>query len=189
MSAHNSMTFGDKRLGFGLYLIAEAIMFATLFATYLIFTPNATNPSPEEIFKLSTIVIASVFLLSSSATIHFGEKAVEKKNVRRIWIGLGTTFLLGLAFMGMEIHEFHNYIKEGHTLTENLFMSSFYLLVGLHASHVLFGLGWLLVLAYQFKRIPYHLYKEKQEIFSYYWHFVDVIWIFIIAIVYAPYLW
>lgn len=188
MSIHKSATFGDKRLGFGLYLIAEAIMFATLFATYVLFTRDAVNPSPEKVFEARTIIIASVFLLSSSATIHFAEKAVEKNNVRKIIVGLATTFILGLAFMGMEVHEFRTYIHEGYTLTENLFLSSFYILVSLHAAHVLFGLGWMIVLAYHLKRIPRSLYAEKQAIFSYYWHFVDVVWIFIIAIVYGPYL-
>jgi len=188
MNTFKTERFRDKQLGFAMYLIGEAIMFATLFATYLIYTPTAINPIPEEVFEARTVIIASVFLLTSSATIHYGEKAVEKGNHKGIWTGLVTTFLLSVGFIGMEAHEFQTYYKEGFTLTQNLFLSSFYILVGLHASHVLFGMGWMLVLAYQKNRIPFINYAQKQNIFSYYWHFVDVIWIFIIALVYGPYL-
>lgn len=189
MSAHKTELFGDRQLGMVIYLIAEAVMFATLFATYFLFTPSAINPTPEKVFELRTVIIASIFLLTSSATIHFGEKAVESDHKRKIWIGLISTLVLAAAFIGMEVHEFYTYYKEGYTLTENLFLSSFYILVGLHASHVLFGLGWMLLLAYQFSRIPAVNYAQKQKIFSYYWHFVDIVWIFIIVFVYGPYLW
>ena len=186
MTSYKTERFRDRQLGFAMYLIGEAIMFATLFATYFVYTPEAINPIPSEVFEARTVIISSVFLLTSSATIHYGEKAVEKGNSKGIWIGLITTFLLALGFIGMEAHEFHTYYSEGFTLTQNLFLSSFYILVGLHAAHVLFGMGWMIVLAYQKKRIPSINYAQKQNMFSYYWHFVDVVWILIIALVYGP---
>ncbi|WP_052114865.1 cytochrome c oxidase subunit 3 [Pontibacillus chungwhensis] len=188
MTTYKSDRFGDKQLGFALYLIGELIMFATLFATYFLFTPSAINPTPSETFELRTVVITSICLLSSSATIHYAEKAFEKGKEKGVWIGLISTLILATAFMGFEIHEFYKYASEGYTLTENLFLSSFYILVGLHAAHVLFGIGWMALLCYHYPRIPNAIYGQKQKIFTYYWHFVDVIWVFIITFVYGPYL-
>ncbi|MYL54549.1 cytochrome aa3 quinol oxidase subunit III [Pontibacillus yanchengensis] len=188
MTTYNQDLQGDKKLGFVLYLVGELVMFATLFATFFIFVQDAIDPTPTEVFEARTVIISSVFLLSSSGTIHFAEKAAEIQNRKGIAIWLAATVLLGLAFMGVEIHEFRTYYHEGFTLTQNIFLSSFYILVGLHAAHVLFGIGWMLLLAIQLNSIPSSIYGDKQKIFSYYWHFVDVIWIFIIVFVYAPYL-
>ncbi|WP_188454653.1 cytochrome c oxidase subunit 3 [Virgibacillus oceani] len=182
--------FADKRAGFLLYLFVESIMFATLFATYLIFTPAPSGPKPTDIFEAKSVILSSVFLLSSSGTLILAEKGLKSHQSLKILIGLGTTFLLGLVFLGLEIHEFYKYVQEGNGLTVNVFMSAFYVLVGLHAAHVTFGCCWMILLSVQYKmmNLPYQLYTEKQRIFQYYWHFVDVIWVFIIILVYLPYL-
>lgn len=189
MKQTSDVLFQDKRLGFFLYLVVEALMFATLFATYILFTPASVGADPSEVYELRTVVLTSVFLLSSSGTLMIAEKGLKNWDRKKIWIGLGTTFLLGAIFMGLEIHEFYKYVHEGYTITMNNFLSSFYVLVGLHASHVAFGLGWMLLLMGQFKQnLPRNLFIEKHKIFNYYWHFVDVIWVLIILIVYVPYL-
>lgn len=118
------------------------------------------------------------------------EKGLDKRQGMKTVTGLVITLLFGLTFLGLEIHEFYKYTMEGNGLTVNVFMSSFYVLVGLHAAHVIFGACWMVLLLIQYKRMnmPYGLYIEKQRIFQYYWHFVDIIWVFIINIVYLPYL-
>ena len=165
-------------------------MFGTLFATYIIFTPPPTYPKPEALFEVKSLVLSSVFLLSSSGTLLIAEKGLGKRKGIQLVTGLVVTLLFGMTFLGLEIHEFYKYTMEGNGLTANVFMSSFYVLVGLHAAHVTFGIGWMIFLLIQYKRMnmPYALYMEKQKIFQYYWHFVDVIWVFIIIIVYLPYL-
>ncbi|SDP31921.1 cytochrome c oxidase subunit 3 [Halobacillus aidingensis] len=189
MKQTSEVLFNDKRLGFFLYLVVEAIMFATLFATYILYTPSPRGADPTEVYELRTVVLTSVFLLSSSGTLLIAESGLGNWNRLKIWIGLGTTFLLGSIFMGLEVHEFYKYWSEGYTLTMNNFLASFYVLVGLHASHVAFGLVWMILLMVQFKQtMPKSLFIEKHKIFNYYWHFVDVIWVLIILIVYAPYL-
>ncbi|MFZ3578541.1 cytochrome c oxidase subunit 3 [Virgibacillus sp. DJP39] len=190
MNNNQKALFKDKRLGFFIYLFVESVMFATLFATYLIFTPPSSDPMPSKVFSMKSLIMSSVFLLSSSGTLLFAEKGLDKRKKINIMIGLEMTLLLGLIFLGLEIHEFYKYVKEGYGISANVFMSSFYVLVGLHAAHVTFGIGWMILLLTQFKRmkIPYALYIEKQRIFQYYWHFVDVVWVFIIIIVYLPYL-
>ncbi|WP_077623507.1 cytochrome c oxidase subunit 3 [Sediminibacillus massiliensis] len=189
MNKNSGILFEDKRQGFFLYLIVEAVMFAVLFATYFVFTPSPDGPDPSEVFELRTVIVSSVFLLSSSGTLLIAEKGLKSANFKQIWLGLGLTFLLGLLFLCMEIYEFYTFVHEGYGLTANNFMSAFYILVGLHASHVCFGLLWMAALFFHSARkIPYALFEEKQKIFHYYWHFVDLIWIFIVLLVYMPYL-
>lgn len=180
--------FGDKRMGFFIYLFVEAVMFATLFATYIIYTPAEQGPHPSELFEMKTVVLSSIFLLSSSGTLMIAEKGLERRNAKLILTGLLITFTFGAIFMYFETHEFYKFVSEGHTVAVNNFLSSYFVLVGLHASHVLFGLGWMIVLLIQRKLIPYTLFEEKHRIFNYYWHFVDIIWVLILIIVYTPYL-
>ncbi|RWZ58916.1 cytochrome aa3 quinol oxidase subunit III [Halobacillus fulvus] len=189
MKQMSDVLFLDKRFGFFLYLVVEAIMFATLFATYIIFTPAERGAHPSEVFEWKTVALTSIFLLSSSGTLLMAEKGLKNWSRKWIWVGLVTTFLLGAIFMGLEIHEFYKYAHEGYTLSMNNFLGAFYVLVGLHASHVAFGLGWMINLMIQFtKDMPRALFIEKHKIFNYYWHFVDVVWVLIVTIVYLPYL-
>ena len=98
--------------------------------------------------------------------------------------------MFGLIFLGIEINEFRVFVNNGYTLSTSSFLSSYYVLVGLHAAHVLFGCAWMIILFIQLSgiKIPFSLFTEKFKIFSYYWHFVDLIWVFIIVIVYLRYL-
>lgn len=181
--------FGDKRLGFFFYLAVESVMFATLFATYIIFTPSSLGAHPSEVFTTWAAILASVFLLSSSGTLIVAEKGLKKQGKKPVNLGLCLTLVLALIFLGLEMYEFYEYVHQGHGLTANNFMSAFYVLVGLHAAHVLFGILWMAALLFLFSRdIPRGYFEEKLKVFSYYWHFVDVVWVFIFAIVYAPYI-
>ncbi|CDQ38251.1 MULTISPECIES: cytochrome c oxidase subunit 3 [Virgibacillus] len=190
MNSQEAALFQDKKIGFFIYLGVEAIMFAVLFATYFIFTPAAKGPYPTEVFEARTVLLSSFFLLSSSGTLLIAEKGIEKKNQTKVIVGLGATLLCAFAFLGLEIHEFYTFVQEGYGITTSIFLASFYVLVGLHAAHVAFGIGWMIVLFLHYYRpkVSYSLYMEKQIIFSYYWHFVDVVWVFIILLVYLPYL-
>lgn len=189
MDKYKGALFRDKQIGFFIYLGVEAVMFATLFVTYFIFTPDTYGPKPEQLFETKTVVLSSVFLLSSSFTLIFAERGLKKGATKAFFIGLGLTVVLATLFLIFEVNEFSGYLADGFGVSANNFMASFYVLVGLHAAHVLFGLVWMLVLLIQSKmKIPSSLYSEKLKIFSYYWHFVDIIWIFIILIVYVPYL-
>lgn len=189
MNQAETALFKDKQMGFLIYLGVEVIMFMVLFVTYFIFTPAAKGPQPSDIFEWKTVLLASLFLLSSSGTLFLADRFLKKDRRGTAVIWLFVTLLLGLAFLGVEISEYANYIGQGYTTRSNVFMGAFYVLTGLHAAHVLFGAGWLSVLLIHYKRkIPFSLFLEKQTIFSYYWHFVDVVWIFILGIVYLPYM-
>jgi heme/copper-type cytochrome/quinol oxidase subunit 3 len=189
MNRAEQALFNDKKMGFFIYLGVEAIMFAVLFATYLIFTPASNGPQPSEIFEAKTVILSSFFLLSSSGTLWLGERALKSEKQNIFLTGLGITMLFAIIFLGFEVYEFASFVREGHGMGVNVFMSSYYVLVGLHAAHVAFGIGWMAVLFVQyFRQIPRTLFTEKLSIFSYYWHFVDIVWVFIIGIVYLPYL-
>ncbi|WP_404455841.1 heme-copper oxidase subunit III [Oceanobacillus kapialis] len=189
MNREEQYLFQDKKMGFFIYLGVEAIMFAVLFATYLIFTPASSRPYPSEIFEARIVILSSIFLLSSSGTLWLGERALKKGKDTLLLTGLGVTMLFAIIFLCFEVYEFTTFVMEGHGMSANVFMSSYYVLVGLHAAHVLFGIGWMAILFVQyFRQIPRSLFTEKLLIFSYYWHFVDIVWVFIIGIVYVPYL-
>jgi cytochrome c oxidase subunit 3/cytochrome aa3-600 menaquinol oxidase subunit 3 len=189
MNKDEAALFQDKKIGFFIFLSVEAVMFATLFANYFIFTPASTGPHPSELFDAKTVIATSFFLLSSSGTLWYSERALESGKAGAMHIALGITLLFALIFLGLEINEFNSYVSQGYGTSASVFLGAFYVLVGLHAAHVTYGAIWMILLFIQYrKQIPRTLFQEKYKIFSYYWHFVDVIWVFIIAIVYVPYL-
>ncbi|HET6924769.1 MAG TPA: cytochrome c oxidase subunit 3, partial [Candidatus Saccharimonadales bacterium] len=98
---------------------------------------------------------------------------------------LGITFLLGLGFLGMELHEFHHMVLDGNSWRKSAFLSSFFTLVGTHGAHITSGLIWLLAMVPKLARqglTPVNV--RRLTLFSLFWHFLDVIWIFIFTIVY-----
>ena len=100
-----------------------------------------------------------------------------------LWFGM--TFLLGLAFLSLEMYEFIEFIHEGHTLTTNAFLSSFFALVGTHGLHITSGLIWMgAVIVYTFKRGLSKNMVRKMAMLSLFWHFLDIVWIFIFTVVY-----
>jgi cytochrome c oxidase subunit III len=100
-----------------------------------------------------------------------------------LWFGL--TALLGLGFLGLEVFEFSKYVHEGHTFTSSAFGSAFYTLVGFHGGHVAFGLLWCITLMVRNAKRGLNLYNApKFYVFSLYWHFIDVVWVFIFTVVY-----
>lgn len=176
-------------MGFFIYLFVEAIMFIVLFVTYMTYTPLATHPAPEDVFEVKTVVLASIFLLSSSATLFYSERHMKGSQDKKLKIGLGVTLVLSFLFLAVEINEFLGYVQAGYTTSTNVFFGAFYVLVGLHAFHVAFGAGWMITLfIHRAIRLPKEVWNGKFKIFSYYWHFVDLVWVFILILVYIPYL-
>ncbi len=189
MSKQAQALFLDKRMGFFIYLFVEGIMFAVLFATYIVYTPSHPGPDPRDVYSVPSVLLASFCLFASSATLLLAEKGLSRRSMPLVRGGMAATFFLGAGFFLLEIYEYFHYVTEGYTFTVNNFLSSFYILTGLHAVHVLFGLLWMVVLTlHSFRTLPYGLYQEKQKIFQYYWHFVDGVWLFILLIVYLPYI-
>ncbi len=178
--------FSKVTLGFWMYLMTDCLLFATLFATYAILHNNTFGgPASRELFSLSTSFTETMILLFSSVTCGFGVLSAVKNKKQNIILWLGVTFLLGASFIAMELHEFAHLIREGNSWTRSAFLSSFFTLVSTHGLHVSFGLLWMIVMMLQvfYYGITVMTFR-RLVVFSLFWHFLDLVWIFIFTFVY-----
>lgn len=175
-----------KVLGFWIFLVTDFVLFGTLFATYAVLMNNyAGGPTQSELFEMPGIIASTFILLTSSFTSGLAVLAMNKGNVKQLIGWLVVTALLGLSFIGLEITEFMKLVEEGATLSTSAFLSAFFTLVGTHGLHVSVGLFWVAALMIQLARrgiTP--VTKRKVTNFSLYWHFLDVVWIFLFTVVY-----
>jgi cytochrome c oxidase subunit 3 len=176
----------NKILGFWIFLGAETVLFGTLFSAFLALRHNVMDgPTANELFKLPTVFAATMILLTSSLASVFAVQALHQHKVKPMITWLVVTIALGLCFLGLEIYEFKTYLSEGHGFTTSAFSSSFYTLVGFHGAHVAFGVLWIgLVIGQIFKKGLTVVTAPKVYISAIYWHFIDVVWVFIFTVVY-----
>ena len=175
-----------KIAGFWIFLVQDVLLFATLFATYVVLRNHyAGGPTPKELFDVPGFVAETFILLTSSFTSGLATLQLNKKSVGGLITWLVVTGVLGLAFLGFEINEFTDMVQEGATISTSAFLSAFFTLVGTHGAHVTLGLGWMLGLIIQIARrgiTP--VTSRKVSVLSLYWHFLDAVWIFIFTVVY-----
>jgi cytochrome o ubiquinol oxidase subunit 3 len=173
-------------LGFWLYLMSDCLIFACLFAVHAVLGRNYVGgPSGAELFDLTLVAINTALLLLSSITFGFAMIESQRKRLRSGMFWLGVTGLLGVGFLALELYEFAHLIQLGAGPQRSAAMSSFFVLVGTHGLHVLFGVVWLVTLMFQLKR--YGLTTENRRrlmCLSMFWHFLDVIWIGVFSFVY-----
>jgi cytochrome o ubiquinol oxidase subunit 3 len=172
--------------GFWVYLMSDCLIFATLFATFgVLATATAGGPSGRELFELPFVLVETMLLLLSSFTFGAGMLAANAGNRRALVTWLAITFLLGLGFIGMEVHEFAALIHEGAGPSRSAFLSAYFGLVGTHGLHVLFGLIWLGVMIDQVLRFGLNgAVRRRLACLSLFWHFLDLIWICVFTFVY-----
>ena len=181
-----SDTIGVQTFGFWIYLMSDLIIFATLFATFIVLGHNyAGGPTGKELFNLNYTLGETMFLLLSTVAYGMVMLAVQAGEKKWVLIGLAVTFLLGLGFVSMEIHEFSSLVAAGHGPGRSAFLSSFFTLVGTHGTHVTFGLIWMGVMMGQVavKGLTSPVQSRLMRL-SMFWHFLDIIWIGIFSIVY-----
>lgn len=187
-----------------IWLASELMFFAALFAAYF-WIRNATNEQAGDgvsLWDASTahldITFASIntaILVLSSVTCQLGVNAAERGRVTGSWLnplkwgmreGFIITFILGSAFIGGQVWEYFTLFSEGFTVSTNVYWSAFFLATGFHGLHVLGGLvAFLLVLARSYmSRTHTHEQTVTAHVVSYYWHFVDVVWIILFGIIY-----
>ncbi|NMO97312.1 cytochrome (ubi)quinol oxidase subunit III [Paenibacillus lemnae] len=177
----------NKTLGFWLFLGGEAVLFGTLFATFLALrNSNNDGPTAAELFSLPITAIATAILLVSSLTSVFAIQAMHRHNLQSLKTWLIVTVVLGLGFLGLEIYEFYEYVvHESFGLTTSAFSSAFYTLVGFHGAHVAFGVVWIsLLIAQLYRKGLTVVTAPKVYVSAMYWHFIDVVWVFIFSVVY-----
>jgi cytochrome o ubiquinol oxidase subunit 3 len=178
----NDTTF----LGFWIYLMTDLVMFAVLFSTYAVLhTSTFGGPTSQQLFHLPFVLIETMILLTSSFTMGLAILSIEAKKIRSVVSWLTVTGLLGVAFLSMEIYEFHNLIRDGATFTRSAFLSSYFSLVGTHGLHIAVGLLWIIIMLFIIARRGLsESTARKLTLLSFFWHFLDIVWIFIFTIVY-----
>lgn len=172
--------------GFWVYLMTDLLMFAVLFAVYAVLHGNTVGgPSDRDLFSLPLALQETLLLLTSSFTCGIGMIAARQGNKKQVLTWFGITFALGVMFLTLEVKEFAELIHHGHTMGVNAFLSSFFTLVGTHGLHITSGLLWMAItLIYVIKRgLNSHMVR-KLALLSLFWHFLDIVWIFIFTIVY-----
>ncbi|HEX4774445.1 MAG TPA: cytochrome o ubiquinol oxidase subunit III [Candidatus Saccharimonadales bacterium] len=172
--------------GFWVYLMTDCVLFASLFAAFAVLRDNTYGgPSGNELFSLPFVLIETLALLTSSYTAGLGLLAARRRNRQQVLIFFSLTMLLGIFFLTMELTEFHKLYIEGNSWRRSGFLSAFFTLVGTHGAHILTGLTWMAIMMYKvLKGGLTNLTIKRLSMLSLFWHFLDVIWIFIFTIVY-----
>ncbi|AVL38825.1 cytochrome o ubiquinol oxidase subunit III [Providencia stuartii] len=177
---------GTKVFGFWLYIMSDLILFACLFATYVVLADGtAGGPEGKDIFSLSFVLGETFLLLFSSITYGFAMLAMHKGKIASVNLWLFVTFLLGLGFVIMEVYEFHELIAEGYGPDRSGFLSGFFTLVATHGIHVTCGLVWIIIMIIQVSRRGLtEVNQTRLNCLSLFWHFLDVVWICVFTVVY-----
>ncbi|HEV3475300.1 MAG TPA: cytochrome c oxidase subunit 3 [Actinomycetota bacterium] len=183
---HTATGLDNRKLGMWAFLGSECLFFGSLIATYLLYRGRSlVGPYPEDVYDIPYTSVSSFVLLMSSLTMVLALNAIQRGDHRKLRAWLLATALLGITFVGGQVFEFTVFIKEGLTLTRNLFGTSFFVLTGFHGAHVTVGILMLLTL-YGMSlagRLP-QSNALRVELVGLYWHFVDIVWIVIFTVVY-----
>ena len=179
-------TLANQSFGFWLYIMSDLVVFAALFATYIVLGRNyAGGPTGKELFHLPYVFGETLLLLTSSATYGLAMLALHEDKKESVLKWLIGTFILGFGFVTMEMYEFHKLISEGYGPDRSAFLSAFFTLVGTHGAHVLCGLIWMAVMAGQIVanglKTPVQSRLLRLSIF---WHFLDIVWVGVFTVVY-----
>ena len=173
-------------VGMACLIMAESAIFIIFVVAYIYYIGRSlSGPIPAQVLELP--ILSTICLLSSSFSVHYAVTALRKDNVRGCTLGLAGTVLLGAIFMMMTALEWYHLIHDfGLTIRTNLFGTTFYSLVGLHASHVVIGLAMLtIVLTLSLGGRMKAAHAERLEVLSLYWHFVDGVWVVVFLVVYV----
>jgi cytochrome o ubiquinol oxidase subunit 3 len=176
-----------KTFGFWIYLMTDLIIFAVLFACFIVLRGNTFGgPTAKELFQLPLVLLETVILLTSSFTCSLGMYAINRKQKNWAINWFIVTFLLGVAFLYIEIYEFIDFVERGASWQRSAFLSSFFTLVGTHGFHIFMGLLWMVVMMFRIALRPLgHHSISKIFCMTLFWHFLDFVWIFIFTVVYG----
>lgn len=185
-NSHDAEKLDVARFGFWLYILSDVMLFGAFFATYFILRGNvADGPAAHQLFELPFVLLQTLLLVFSSLTCALALLAYRHKRHRVGYLYLVTTFILGAAFLGLELYEFTKLVGEGASWTASAFLSSYFGIVGLHGAHIIAGLLWLGVLLYCMRSRPVtETTTRRLTLFGIFWHFLDIVWIGVATIVY-----
>jgi cytochrome c oxidase subunit 3/cytochrome o ubiquinol oxidase subunit 3 len=181
-----STGISNTKLAMWVFLGSDCLLFGALISTYLLYKDEGVpGPAPADVFDIPFTSVSSFVLLMSSLTMVLAVSAIERGDHRGTRSWLATTALLGTIFIGGQIYEFTAFYREGLGYTTNVAGSAFYTLTGFHGVHVTVGIVMLLslfVLSWRGQLATHQ--AETVESVGLYWHFVDIVWIVIFAVVY-----
>jgi cytochrome o ubiquinol oxidase subunit 3 len=186
LDEHDHPEGHSTMLGFWIYLMSDCLIFAILFACYAVLGGNfAAGPGPKDLFDLPLVALNTAMLLFSSITYGFAMLAMQRGAKSQVIAWLAVTGLFGLAFLSIELFEFHHLIAQGAGPQRSAFLSAFFTLVGTHGLHVTFGTIWLVTLIVQVAQKGLIAANRRRLMcLSLFWHFLDVIWIGVFTFVY-----
>jgi cytochrome o ubiquinol oxidase subunit 3 len=172
--------------GFWIYLMTDCVLFASLFAAYAVLHNNTFGgPSAHQLFSLPYALFETLVLLTSSFTCGLGILAAQRRIKDRVYAWLGVTLILGVTFLTLEVTEFSRFVQAGNSWQRSGFLSSYFTLVGTHGLHITVGLIWMAVMIFRIRQSGLgRSTVRKLTLFSLFWHFLDVVWIFIFTVVY-----
>ncbi len=176
----------NRVFGFWIYLMSDLCLFSAIFGTFVVLGHNyAGGPTGKQLFHLPYVLVETLLLLCSSATCGLAMVAMRNEKKNLVMLGLAVTFLLGLGFISMEIHEFSRMVLAGDGPGRSGFLSAFFTLVGTHGAHVSFGLLWMAVTIVQvgLKGLSAPVQSRLMRL-SMFWHFLDIVWIGVFTTVY-----
>jgi cytochrome o ubiquinol oxidase subunit 3 len=176
-----------KDFGFWVYLMTDLVIFAVLFAAFIVLRNNTFGgPSGHELFHMPFALEETLILLTSTFTCSLAMLEIHRQQKKWATIWFAATILLGASFLALELYEFTNLIKEGNSWQRSAFLSSFFTLVGTHGLHISVGLLWMIVSIFQIWLRPLRpLNVSRLFRMALFWHFLDFVWIFIFTVVYG----
>jgi len=172
------------RVGMFALIIGESAIFTIFVVAYVYYIGRSTyGPTPQ---ILEIPIFNTICLLSSSVTIILAERAIKRGRLRAFGLWWAATMLLGFEFLSGTAMEWRRLIfEDGLSIQTNLFGTTFYSLVGLHATHVIVGLiGLSIIMAFTLAGRVEERHAERIEVFALYWHFVDAVWVVVFTVVY-----
>jgi cytochrome c oxidase subunit 3 len=184
---HKPGGISSSLLGMVLFIASEVMFFGGLFGAYFTIRSAATQWPPEGTPHLETwyAAVLTTILVSSSVTMQFGVWAIRRNDQRRLISWLAVSLLLGAIFLAGQAYEYSTLIEEGMTLSSGVFGSTFYTLTGFHGAHVAGGAAFILIVLLRARSGQFTArYHDTVEMASYYWHFVDVVWLGLFSTIY-----
>ena len=184
---HKPGGISSSLLGMVLFIASEVMFFGGLFGAYFTIRSAATQWPPEGTPHLETWYAGALttILVASSVTMQFGVWAIRKNDQRKLVLWLGVSLLLGVLFLCGQAYEYRTLIHEGMTLSSGVFGSTFYTLTGFHGAHVAGGAAFILIVLLRARSGQFTArYHDTVEMASYYWHFVDVVWLGLFSTIY-----
>jgi cytochrome o ubiquinol oxidase subunit 3 len=172
--------------GFWIFLLSDFVMFSALFAAYAVLVrASAGGPTGAQLFNQNSVAIETACLLASSYTCGLMSLAANAQRRAATYFFAVATFVLGAAFLALEVREFADMIARGATPQRSAFLSAFFALVGCHGLHVTAGLIWLAVMMAQVAVKGFRAAVERRLLcFALFWHALDIIWVWLFTVVY-----